>query len=321
MNEMMRRNLIAGGVVAFVALWIGSCTVRSMYLTPRQELQAAINSAERRIEDAEDRLRYERRLQRDLQELADLTLGGSAEEVVSQLRTRLNLIGNGVGLSGLSVSTGSPKLIKPPLGAVRGLPSSMRQQPDFFEVTADLSGRGSYAQALQVVELIEADPMLKRIDSIALRPREGGSAVDLAVGLTVIYLPTEPEEIPEPVPPAAATRFAELSGRELFRAPPPKPEPAPQPPPVQVRHDPPGPPPPPYDQWEVNAVVAIDGSSEVWLRHVGNGAMQQLAVGEAFYALTVREARPDGAVVEEEGGARFFVEIGRKLSDRVPSGQ
>ena len=181
-----------GIVVVLAGLgWLGWAPVRSLYLNPRVDIEQRrvkhIATVERYRAGVDDSLR----IRTALQAYADRTLGDNLEAVDHELRTRLNRIGEEVGLSKLSVGTGRVRRMESP---ARNLPPfrphrELREELDFVEVEASVSGVGSLEAAMRLVHRIEAEPWMKRVVQVRLQPRDNGERFVVTIRLVTLYLP------------------------------------------------------------------------------------------------------------------------------------
>lgn len=320
---MTRTRLVISTIAGVAALWLLWTTASRVYFTPRRELLNHIESGKKEIARREAVVANEINQRRQLRDVAAGTLGATAEQTVSNLRARLNTIGHGIGLADLRVSTTTAKQV--------GMPASsayrddkwkaLARQPDFYTVGAEFSGQGTFEQAVRSLEIISAEPYLKRIERFTLRPRRAGEVVDISISLTTVIIPgADPEPLPEPDV-ASTSMYASVTGKNMFRAPPPPPAPTPavkpEVKPEVVVH---APPPPPYGDWIVTGIVWIDQKPELWLRNDKTSESRQLRSGDRILNAQVEEITLTRAVVNIEG-AKFSLEIGQSLGDRRPVNQ
>jgi len=321
---MSRARIIVLAILAVGALFLLWRGVLNLYLTPRHELFVRIGRVKKEMAQREQALNDEVAQRLQLRDAAQRTLGGSAEEAVSTMRARLNTIGHGVGLNDLRVSTAPVRAVGSPASSAYSRESawkSMARQPDFLSVSADFSGQGSLDQVVRALEIIAAEPYIKRIERVALRPRRAGEVVDLSVSLTTVILPeTEAQSLPEPEV-AQATLFAALTDKNMFRAPPPR---APDPPPVKAEVKPEvivqRAPLVPWSDWVVTGIAWIDGRPELWVRNTKTSESRQLRSGDRLLEAQVEEINRTEAIVAIDG-LKFSVEIGQTLGDRRPVNQ
>ncbi len=295
--------------------WLLWQPVKSRYIERRRALHTEIAKVEddlrtyRRARDAHVDARQA------LRDYADRTLGGDLETVDHRLRSRLNRLGEALGLANLSVGTGPVREKETPAKSKfnRRHHAELREEVDFVEVDAWVSGQGSLEQALRLVHVVDGDPWIKRLNQLRLVPRDNGDRFGVTLRLTTLFLPgREPETPPIATEPAPGfERYAQLIERNPFRVPP-KAEPKPPPQPVQAAAKPPV---FPFDQWVITGVVEGPDGPEVWLRNRKSNASRRLLVGHTIDRLMLAAA--DGDMAEfADGDRRFKVLVGGRLSDR-----
>lgn len=270
-----------------------------------------------------------------IQGAVDRTLGPSLEAVDSEVRRRLNRIGEQLGLSDFSVTTGASSAQGTPAKKEFRRPDerSLRDEPDFVTVQASVNASGPASRMYQLLFRINAEPWQKRIESIRLDPDATGDLVRASIRLQTIFLPgraPKAELAPDPAALAAASRFAELFASNPFRVPPP---PAPIPPVAAVAGSTPSagaastspstaaqptaPESPfPYGEWQVTGVVDGPGGAEAWLRHVPTGSQLTLQPGMPIGDLIFRRVEYDFALFDGLGGSSR-VQVGSNLTQRL----
>ncbi len=319
---MTRGRLIFFSIAGVAAAWLLWSTASKTYFAPRRDLLDRIDEERTTIARLQETINKEVAQRRALRDAAARTLAGTSEETVSILRERLNTIGHGIGLTDLRVSTANPRSVASAAKSdYRNRDwKSLTGQPDFYTLSADFSGQGTFEQAVRAIEVIAAEPYLSRMDRFSLRPRRGGEVVDVSLSLTTVILPgVDPP--PQPAPGLAqAPSHASLTGKNLFRAPPPpalevKPEVKPA-----VAVQPPPPAPVPWGDWVVTGIVWIDRQPELWLRNRKTSEAKQLRAGDRILQAQVEEISQTQAVVSIEG-ALFSIQIGQSLEERRPVNQ
>jgi hypothetical protein len=270
-----------------------------------------------------------------IQSVADRTLGPSLEVVDSEVRRRLNRACEELGIVEFSVTTGTS--IAKPTPAKREFKQSsersLRDEADFVEVEATVAASGPAGKMYRLLHRVQAEPWLKRIESVRLDPTADGSTVRMTVKLRTIFLPgmtAEKALVPDPQALASATRFAALFEANPFKIPTP---PAVQ---VQTTLSPvanpassgagtgtdatpltvPTPASPfPYGEWQLTGVVDGPGGAEVWLRHLPSGSQLTLQPGAAVGELVFRRVEYDFGVFDGPGGT-CRVQVGSNLTQR-----
>jgi hypothetical protein len=260
----------------------------------------------------------------DLQEREDAvierTLGGDLESVDSRIRARLYALGSSAGLADLSVATTGSSAKESPAKRLfkrSGSQRELREEADFVEVAASLSGEGTYEQVLRLLGWIIADGWIKRVDQVRFDPSPDGSRIRISVRLVTIFLPNrEPAELPGPgeLDPG---QLAPIIASNMFSLPPPSVQVPPHPPAVATAPTQPGIPSAarrfPYDQWMVTGVVEGPDGPEAWLRNAATNERRTLQRGGAIGKAVLLEARGEDATFElnEE---TFDVRIGRSIA-------
>ena len=323
MNMRLLGGMVAAAGVAVLLLYAG---VRSMWLAPRSALleqRAELREQVDRLVESRERLRE---VDERVGKLVASTLGGDMQTVDHRLRTRLNRLAEETGVASAVVSTIghavklSPARASMPRG---GEWARLRDEPDFAELGASISGDGTLAQILELIDRIEAEPWVKRIDSVRVEPRDGGTVFGVTLRLTSIYIPSRvPEELDSPPwDPARLARLQPIIDGNPFRVPSPPPAP---PPTVQVaqpnpRPAPPPPPPPafPWGDWVLTGVASHGVQAEAWIRNRKSGEARRLGRGDALDAAELLEVEGDTARFRMPGGM-VRIEIGQSFADRTP---
>ena len=316
---MSKSARILGLIVLVAALgWLGWTPVRGMYLSDRVDLDQSIL----KLRDQVDRYRAgsdDHVIVTDaVRAYVDRTLGGDLESVDHELRTRLNRLGEEIGLESLSVSTGRVRRMESPARSDRAFRrhSELREEIDFVEVEASISGQGSLDKVLQLVDRIERQQWLKRVVQVRLQPRDNGERFAVTVRLVTLFLPDRfPAAMPVTEPrPGGLDRLGPLVSRNPFRLPPKtvKPAPAAATPPPAVTPDPLG-------SWTLTGVVSGPQGVEAWLLEAASGRSQRMLVGQTFEQLLLVGAVGETAEFQL-GDEHFRVHVGRRLSERDPAG-
>ncbi|MHC5001616.1 MAG: hypothetical protein ACYTJ0_00690 [Planctomycetota bacterium] len=292
------------------------------YRRDRAPLVERIGEIRGYIDDARAERRRHDAVLEDLQALADRTLGSDRETVDHQLRSRLNRIGEAIGLSGFSVNTSRYAARPTPARSAFSARAerAVRDEIDFVEVEGSLSGEGSLEQALRLVHEVQAEPWPKRIDQMRLNPRDNGARFDVTMRLTTLFLPDRGPESPPSLDRPLDEGFqahAPLAQVNPFRLPP-APEPPTQPAPEVVVQAPPTPVGPDWTQWTVTGVVEGPTGVEVWMLHPATGESRRLASGDPLDGLELVSAAGDRARFRR-GASEFTVRVGATLGEPEPS--
>ena len=323
----MRRwmNLLVGVALLAVFGWLGLRSFGSLYLEKRRTLKAQVERLDsdlRRFRAAAD---DHPRVIQAITGYADRTLGGDRETVDHRLRSRLNRIGEEIGLSAVTVGTGRVKSLQTPARSEfrHRARRALGEEIDAVEVEGWISGRGAFEQALRLIYMIREEPWLKRVTHVRLQPTDGGKRFAVTLRLTTLFLPDQEPQTPleatdDPAADEGAVAvvggfetYRSLIARDPFRLPSaaPTPEPKPKPKPVQ----PASAQPPSYSRWVLTGVALGPGGAEVWLLNADSGESRRLGVGETFQGLVLVGAA--GEVAEFRlGETRFSVTIGQRLA-------
>lgn len=308
-------KVILLGVSALAVVWFGYAkVVRAMYLEPRAAALAQIESASKKLAEYRQCRDDHPRVNHELRQYIDRTLGENLEVVDHKLRSRLSRLAEQCGLQPKSIvvgTSGGAKAAESP--ARSAFTGALRSELDFLELEGWVSGVGTFAQVLALVDAIEAEPWIKRVDEVKLDPSDNGERFGVAVRLTTLFFPGRS-------PNSAATltvnrpgpeRFSALASVNPFRVPPANVRPAS----ADAAHA--G---FPYDQWALTGVAQSLAGSEIWLLNAATRESRRLTLGETFQELTLIAAR--GEIAEfSQGQQRVIVRVGQNLGDRRPVAQ
>lgn len=307
MKRSQRRWTIAlGAAMAAAVLW-GS--VQILWYKPRAtKLQERLDTASENVRSYQGALDTRPRTMRDLRTLVDRTLGGDVETVDHRLRTRLNRIAEDVRLAGATVSTGRPSARQSP--ARLSLPREareLRDEIDFIELDGSITAEGSLEQVLALVDRIEAELWIKRINTLRLDPKNNGERFGVTMRLTTLFLPGRaPEEVPQrEYDVQRMAKVASVVSSNPFRMPPSvvAAPPPPQAPPPQPR----------VEQWTVTGIAQGPFGTEVWLRNARSSESRSVALGQRVHTATFVAANGDEAEFELDQ-KRLVVAVGDVLT-------
>lgn len=316
-------------VIAVVALAGAGLLYRGVdrwYLAPRRLLLEQIDKTSATVANYRQTQQNSRNVTGQLQSFVDRTLGANLETVDHRLRSRLNRLCEESRLQGASVNTegsGKPSLSPARSKFRASTQKSLRDEIDFIEVEAWISGVGSLEDVVRLITGIESEPWIKRIDQLRLDPRDNGARVSMTLRLTTLFLPGREPRTPaqSPQPPAAEwqSKFAALVSGNPFRVPPAPPPPPP--PKVETPAAPPQPAPPPFPfgEWALTGVAQGPSGVEAWLLHRPSGETRVLAPGQSLDAAVFSGAADEGALFAV-GDQRFIVAVGATMDQRSPTG-
>ncbi|MAT81173.1 MAG: hypothetical protein CMJ29_05955 [Phycisphaerae bacterium] len=309
-----RGRLLIGAVGVLVLLWILWTVIQSFWLEPVGELQQKLDRLKGTVDQYQDDLDGFDEVQNAVDEYVARTLGGSLEEVDHRFRSRLNRIGESVGLQDLSVGTGrSVALLSPGRNDFKGRTRrALREEVDFVELEGSMSGFTNWKGVLELLDRLKSAAWIKKIDNVRLRASGDGSRLQIAVQLRTIFIPGRS---PEVLPDAdwSGDRLASLSdlvARSPFMipVPPPVAKPAPRPaPPVKK----------PAPGWRLTGVAGIDGEAEVWISNIQTGRSKRLRVGQRHAGLVLEGIQGDFAAFRA-GDSLVSIQVGQMLDDTTP---
>jgi hypothetical protein len=312
MTRPVKLGLISLAVMA--VLWLGyTKVVKQMYLEPRAVLLKKVKDATTKLAEYRTYRDDQPRVTHEIGQFIDRTLGGDFETVDHKLRSRLSRIAEQIRVKNIAVGTsGAARPFASPAKAVfdGSANRALKEEFDFLELEGWVSGTGAFAQVLSLVDAVEAEPWIKRIDEIKFDPSDNGERFNVTVRLTTLFLPGK-----APNPDATVTvsrpgpeRFRTLASLNPFRVPPANAQPA------GANAAPAG---FPYGQWAVTGIAQSLAGSEVWLLNTATRESRRLALGEHFHDVTLIAAR--GEIAEfAQGPQRFSVRVGQNLGDRSP---
>ncbi len=268
------------------------------------------------------------------------SLGERTDAVDTALRARLNRIAEETGVRDLMVATGAAVERKSPARQefVRlALPRSMRDQPDFVELRATISGEGAVDQVLRLVYRITVDPMLKRVEAIKFDPIKDGGRMRVTIRLSTAFVPGyEPVSLPG-APSAEAlagfSKYAVLAARNPFRVPSATGSGATtlvtapatslgsaavvtEVSSATTTTEPEIPGGFPYGLWLLTGVVDGPAGTEAYFKNAGNGETRVLRVNESIAEFSFIGLDADAARIVA-GGATYRVRVGESLEARA----
>ncbi len=310
------RLTVIGAVLIFAG-WGAYKVGDGTWSGERGELRSTLNDLESRISTASTRIRQRTKQDEEAASFANRTLGGDAATVDSELRSRLNRLVEELDLAGNAVNTGEmTSRSSPRRSTFNGSgKTKLRNEPDFTEVKATVSGEGSIDKVLQLIYRIQSEPWIKRIDEVSLNPVKDGDTQKVMVRLTTLFIPgMKPDAKAVVAAPDLGPfdQYLALIETNPFRVPAP-PKEAAKPVPT------PAPPPPtgfPWHEWMVAMVAMGPNGWEVGLRNVVSNETRNLLPGETLADARLIGVEGDSAQFEL-AEQRFAVVVGNRMSDRV----
>ncbi len=312
-------RIILSAILAIPGLYLLYSAASAVYFSPRNDLKTAIQDNRQRLTNIRAAAERHVALREELQTLADRTLGSTREEVESALRARLNRIAEQIEVASFTVSTSAARPSKSPMDRSDLRTNPFRDEIDFTELDGTIAGEGTLEQSIALVDRIEQEPWLKRINSVTVDPKDGGARFDITVRLTTVFIPAYPPSAEGAAALLASTRYdgsgvASLRGMidaNPFRVPA-SPVVVEEAPPVPVDE---GPPPYDYAQWSITMITQSSRGKEVWLFNRESSESRALVPGESLEELQLIEAGDESAEFQLDG-ERFVVEVGSALVER-----
>lgn len=321
--------LLAGAAMVAAGWWSWT-----WYAKQRRALDLEITRYQGGLESREVELLDVGKVKRSFEDFCAISLGSTEEEANAAVRRALNEMAAFVGLRKAAVSTSSARPVPNPAARARlreyGARAE-RERPDFYSISATLTGEGSLDQAVRTVSLLEDQDWVCRVDGFGMRAfgkeREG---IDLSVTVTAMFLPGRKAtlgaesggRIWSPLDEAKLDRWRAIVTKNVFKEPPPPPAPVvPKPPPTAVAEAPPAPPPPPQPSlgdWRVSAVVQGRGGPELWIINDKTGEARMLAAGSQVLDAVFITGSGESARIRI-GQEVFEVRLGSTLADRKPA--
>lgn len=308
-----REKMLAGVIVALLALWVGKSTFErvSSYYDQRAQVRDTLRQQTR-----QETLKVERGLQADrrLKHWREMSLTADFREARSQYQQWLRHCVQSARLRNANVDS----------------ESRVVRHDGYRELTFTLRGEASLDQITQFLyEFYRADYM-HRIDRLHFAPKKGSKDVfDLTVTIAALIVDgvgeddrSNPESIDRPRHGDLAAYRETIGGRNLFAA---YVAPKPPAPVVERRPDPKPSPPssPAFDDSKHTRLSALTSKSGVWsawfqVRTTGEGKL--LKVGDRLQVGTIdaRVERIDSRqVVLATKDKRLLVDLGESVADAV----
>ncbi len=303
-------------------VWLGYINGAGTFSAERAELMAKREAYTNALYKARDNRKERQVLDASLQAAVDRTLGSDLDAADSALRSRLNRIGEELRLTELRVMTERSTVRLSPAKAEfnrTGRQKSLRDEPDFIELPATIAGEGSAEQAYRLLQRLEVEPWLKRIESVRMEQFKDGERIRITIKLTTLFLPDRKGKgdlRPSESDLADFERYRAMALANPFRLPiPPKAA-------VAVAEPPVAPPPVaplgfPYDQWLLTGLVDGPSGIEAWFRNGVTGEKIQIVPGQRVGEVTFTGSVGDLGEFSE-GQQRFRVQIGAAMNARSP---
>jgi hypothetical protein len=336
-SRLLRRHwfTLAIAVSVISAILIGFFVGDRRMSAERVSALAEIDTYVQVLTDATAKSKARPELDGKLQGIANQMLGSSLETVDSEVRRRLNRACEELGFNDFSVTTGTSVGRPTPAKKEFKSPDSrkLREEIDFMEVQATVIARASVDKVYRLIFRVDAEPWIKRIESVRLNPSADGQQVGVTLRLTTPFMPGYVGTPPPKFDPATlqlADRYAALFSSNPFRIPPPPmvvpaaiaavpgaapTVTAPAQAAVTATVPPIGPGGFPYGEWQITGVIEGPSGPEAWLRHLPSGSNVVLHPTMTAGELVFRGVEYDFAVFESPSGA-CRIQVGTNLTQR-----
>ena len=312
---MMSRTtqMVLGVLACVLLLWLLWTLAQSLWWTPVAELRARRSALQKQVDEYRNSIDSSDGVTSSIDVYVENTLGSTLEQVDHRLRSRLNRVGEAVGIEGLSVGTGrSTALLSPGKADFKGSSRrELREEIDFVEVEATLSGRTDWAGVLELIDRIVEEPWIKTIDHVRLRREGTEGRLGVTVRMRTLFLPgREPRSTTESSwNSERLVALSGLAGQNPFLASSASSAAESKPPAARPKSAP--------ARWQVTAIAELDGVAEVWIRNLGTGRTRRLGVGERHAGLVLKGISGDRAEFGS-GEAIVSIQVGGLLRDTAP---
>jgi hypothetical protein len=316
MSRGRLKGLFVGGLAAVAAM----SAYLKMYEWPREAKLDAIRRQEGTNASFETAIRDRTRVRAELSRFASQTIAARPDIAAERFRAALGDIATTCGLAAIEVNAAPPEASPNPAGSkvTSSIRAQLQKQVDFSVLRADLAGTGTLEQALTTLAMLRAQPWVHRVDGFSLKPEDKDrQRFSLRVGVATLILPDAPKDLPAPriipLDPEAATQWAGIVKKNVFR----------EPPPMQVAiadqqpHLPEPPPAPPWGEWKLTGVIETRRRVEALMVNSKTKESTVLGVGSGVAGATFVSGSREAAVFEI-GGQKFEVVIGQTLEQRSP---
>ncbi|HED52628.1 MAG TPA: hypothetical protein ENJ00_00295 [Phycisphaerales bacterium] len=316
---MMKSRLLTWIIGAVALVLVIGLVARSFYFAPVAKLRDKLDSWNAGKAQMEASLADADTVRDRLRAFAETGLGKSTEVAEHRLRTLLGQLCDQSGLAEYVIATREPVAVADPAAKARPVEfnKAMRQEADFVEIEASISGVGPYASAVQALALLERQPWLHRVKDFSIQASSADrKQYEFRASVSTILLPdlatvdTGEQATVEPVPGETLDRLIAWNPFVVVREPTPEVKP-------QVASLPPEPPSPPYGDWHISGVMhSSQGDVEVIVNNTRTGQSRTLSRGATLLGLTLTGVKGD-RVSFTEGESGYEVALGESLADRV----
>jgi len=330
MSPILRWSIIGGSAAVTLG---GGWWAWSVYSGERSLLDAQVARYAGGLEAREVEMLDATALKKEFDRLCAVSLGSTEEEANALMRRALNEMAAFVGLRQGKVSTATAKSVPNPAAKAKlrefGTRAD-RERPDFYSISATLTGEGSLEQAVRTVALLDAQDWICRIDGFGMRAfgkeKEG---IDLSVSVTAMFFPGRKATLGAesggriwvPIEEARLDPWRTIVSKNIFKEPPPPlpPPAAPvQPTPIAEVVPPSPPSAPSLGDWRVSAVVQGRTGPELWLTNEKTSETRMLSAGAQLLDAVFITGSGERARIRV-GDSVFEVQLGSTLAQRKPA--
>ncbi len=342
-----RLLLVVPALVLFAG--VGAAAYFWSFLRYRGDLEADLTFYSEKIGEFREALDERSTIEQRLHEIAQSTLGFSAEQVDASFRMGLRDLAVDAGLIVDEIVVTPPVVRSVKNPAVEAKISDFRnyakadfvQTPDLYMVDAEIRGGGTFTAVTRLLALAQSQPWIWSVRGFSLKPRDAqATSFDIRVDVTTAYMPdlapkpsdadgsppSENERPPIVDPTAEQVLAAEaIVSRNVFAPPPLKPEP------ITIATGPgqpgastggetliPPPPPPPYHEWRLTSISSSPSQGVLaWMVNVRTGVGLLVSPGQSVLDATFVDAADERAVFQI-GEQQFSLALDETLADRHP---
>ena len=305
-----RTRWLLGIIGGIVVLWILWTIIQSFWLEPVGALRQKLDTLNNKVTQYREALSDVDGVEDSIDAYVARTLGGSLEEVDHRLRSRLNRLGESVGLRDLSVGTGrSVALLSPGRNDFKGASRrSLREEIDFVEVEGTMSGNTDWKGVIELLDRLKAAAWIKKIDNVRLRASGDGSQLQVSIRLRTLFIPGR-SPVTQPGSTWSEDRLvvlADLVSHSPFIIPSkPVAKPAPRSTPVVNK---------PPSGWRLTGVAGLGDQAEVWISNTRTGRTRRLQVGQKHAGMVLEGIKGDLAAFRS-GDSVVSIQVGQLLDD------
>lgn len=313
MTIQRRERILLIAAIAVVALVAARPILRSVFGgggSQIDELRTAIIEKEEELEGS-------RKLVRQWRSIHEQSMADDPEAAKGLLMSRVNVLLLQAGLA--------DKQVTPQAGS----PVKTGSDASYYPVALSLTCKGTLEQIVKFFDMLDQEPYLVKVTSFTLNPQEKSEIISLNPCRIEALIPARPvlrraqsgaeRKVPDPLPaPQVRNAYAQLTAKNIFG--PPRPTPTPMPAPV-APVEPVEPRPAVGQRPSVRrgpgtlvGTVIHGPTTGVYVRNHNETPWYNL--GESIGSRqphTLVFVHPLGAVVRDQRGQHFYIEIGQSV--------